>query len=82
MGKSQSHIPAMLPFRQITAMAVKELIVLWKDREALALLFIMPLFFVLVMSFALEGIYSAGTRERPIELQPTEVFITKHHTRM
>jgi ABC-2 type transport system permease protein len=58
----------MLPFRQITALVVKELIVLWKDREALALLFIMPLFFVLVMSFALEGIYSAGTRARPIEL--------------
>jgi ABC-2 type transport system permease protein len=58
----------MRKFRQVMAMAVKELIVLWKDREALALLFIMPLFFVLVMSFALEGLYGAGTRERPIEL--------------
>lgn len=39
-----------------------------KDLEALALLFAMPVFFILVMSFALEGVFEAGTADRPIEI--------------
>ncbi|NWG03899.1 MAG: ABC transporter permease [Syntrophaceae bacterium] len=42
--------------------------VLWLDREALALLFAMPLFFILVMSFALEGVFQAGSKGHPIEI--------------
>jgi ABC-2 type transport system permease protein len=54
--------------RQIVAIALKELKVLWRDRQALALLFAMPLFFILVMSYALEGVFEAGSKGRPIEL--------------
>jgi len=53
---------------QIVAIALKELKVLWHDREALATLFAMPMFFILVMSFALEGVFEAGKKGRPIEL--------------
>jgi ABC-2 type transport system permease protein len=54
--------------RQIIAITLKELKVLWLDREALALLFAMPMFFILVMSFALEGVFQAGSRGHPIEI--------------
>jgi len=54
--------------RQIIAITFKELKVLWLDREALALLFAMPIFFILVMSFALEGVFEAGSRGHPIEI--------------
>jgi len=54
--------------RQILAITIKELKVLWLDREALALLFAMPMFFILVMSFALEGVFEAGSRGHPIEV--------------
>ena len=54
--------------RQINAITFKELKVLWLDREALALLFAMPIFFILVMSFALEGVFEAGSRGHPIEI--------------
>ena len=54
--------------RQIAAIALKELKIILKDREALALLFAMPVFFILVMSFALEGVFEAGTADRPIEV--------------
>jgi len=54
--------------RQILAVTLKELNVLWHDREALALLFIMPVFFILVMSLALEGVFEAGSRNRQIEI--------------
>jgi hypothetical protein len=47
--------------RQIIAITLKELKVLWLDREALALLFAMPTFFILVMTFALEGVFQAGS---------------------
>ncbi len=42
--------------RQIIAITLKELKVVWLDREALALLFAMPMFFILVMSLALQGV--------------------------
>ncbi|MBM4201823.1 MAG: hypothetical protein FJ189_11130, partial [Gammaproteobacteria bacterium] len=52
----------------IAAIAVKELRLLWRDKQALALLFLMPAFFILVMSFALEGVFEAGTRSHPLEI--------------
>jgi ABC-2 type transport system permease protein len=58
----------MLLLRQIAAIATKELKILGRDRPALGLLFLMPAFFILVMSFALEGVFEAGTRDRPLEL--------------
>jgi ABC-2 type transport system permease protein len=53
---------------QIIAITLKELKVLWLDREALALLFAMPMSFILVMSFALEGVFQAGSKGHPIEI--------------
>ncbi|RYU62934.1 ABC transporter permease [Methylolobus aquaticus] len=52
----------------IAAIAVKELRLLWRDRQALALLFLMPAFFILVMSVALEGVFDAGTRSHPLQI--------------
>ena len=54
--------------RQIIGLSLKELNVLWHDREALALLFVMPVFFILVMSLALEGVFETGTRARPLKI--------------
>lgn len=54
--------------RQIIAVTLKELKVLWRDREAFALLFIMPVFFIVVMSFALEGVFESGRNGRPLEV--------------
>lgn len=54
--------------RQITAICIKELKVLWKDKEALALLFLMPAFFILVMSFALQGVFDTGSKKQPIRI--------------
>jgi len=54
--------------RQIVAITFKEMKVLWLDREALALLFAMPMFFILVMSYALEGVFEAGHKGHPIEV--------------
>jgi ABC-2 type transport system permease protein len=53
---------------QILAIAEKELKVILRDRQALALLFAMPAFFILVMSYALEGVFEAGSRSSPIEI--------------
>ncbi len=50
------------------AITLKELKVLLRDREALALLFAIPIFFILVMSFALEGVFEAGSKGHPIEI--------------
>ena len=54
--------------QQILALIMKELNVLWHDREALAILFLMPVFFILVMSLALQNVFETGTREHPIEM--------------
>jgi ABC-2 type transport system permease protein len=54
--------------RQVIAITLKELKVLWLDREALALLFAMPMFFILIMTFALEGVFQAGSKGHPIEI--------------
>ncbi len=53
---------------QIFAISIKELKVLWKDKEALALLFLMPAFFILVMSFALQGVFESGSKRQPIQI--------------
>lgn len=53
---------------QILAISIKELKVLWKDKEALALLFLMPTFFILVMSFALQGVFETGSKKQPIQI--------------
>ncbi len=53
---------------QILALILKEGKVLGRDRQALALLFAMPIFFILVMNFALEGVFEAGGKIRPVEL--------------
>jgi len=55
-------------YRQIAAIAIKELALLIKDFQALALLFAMPVFFILIMSFALQGVFESGTKNRPIEI--------------
>ena len=54
--------------RQIIAITLKELKTLLLDREALGLLFVMPMFFILVMSFALEGVFEAGSKGHPISI--------------
>lgn len=53
---------------RIIAITLKELKILCLDREALALLFAIPIFFILVMSFALEGVFEAGSKGHPIEI--------------
>lgn len=53
---------------QIFAISAKEFKILWQDRQALVLLFLMPAFFILVMSSALEGVFEAGTSDRPFEI--------------
>lgn len=52
----------------VIAIAVKEVKVLCHDRHVLALLFRMPVFFILVMSFALEGVFDVGTKNRPLDV--------------
>jgi len=54
--------------QHVIAIAVKEVKVLCHDRQALALLFLMPVFFILVMSFALEGVFDVGTNNRPLDV--------------
>ena len=53
---------------QILAILAKELKILTRDRQALALLFAMPAFFILVMSYALEGVFETGSKTRPFEV--------------
>jgi ABC-2 type transport system permease protein len=55
-------------FRQIMVLAIKEMKVIGSDREALLLLFAMPMFFIFVMSLALQGVFDAGTATRPLEV--------------
>jgi ABC-2 type transport system permease protein len=53
---------------EILAILAKEVKILIRDRQALALLFAMPAFFILVMSYALEGVFEGGTKTRPFEV--------------
>lgn len=52
--------------RQLAAIAAKELKVFFKDPTGLSLNFVMPLAFILVMSFALAGTFGANNSERPL----------------
>ena len=54
--------------RQLFAVLLKEFNVIRHDLEALALLFAMPVFFILVMSLALEGVFDSGSSSRTIEI--------------
>jgi ABC-2 type transport system permease protein len=63
MGSNQGEL-----LHQVLAIVIKELRILMRDWQALALLFAMPAFFILVMSFALEGVFESGSRDRPIEI--------------
>jgi ABC-2 type transport system permease protein len=53
---------------QIVAILAKEAKILARDRQALALLFAMPAFFILVMSYALEGVFERGSKSHPVEV--------------
>ena len=53
---------------EILAILAKEAKIFIRDRLALALLFAMPAFFILVMSYALEGVFEGGTKTRPFEV--------------
>jgi len=53
---------------QIVAILAKEAKILTRDRQALALLFAMPAFFILVMSYTLEGVFQGGSKSRPVEV--------------
>jgi len=59
--------------RQIYAMTVKELALLRHDRQALALLFAMPVFFIFTMSITLQGVFEIGSSAHPVE-----ILIVKH----
>jgi ABC-2 type transport system permease protein len=50
--------------RQILALTWKDLKIFFKDRGAVVLIFVQPFMFILVMSYALSGIFRAG--DRPI----------------
>ena len=50
--------------KQILALTWKDLKVFFKDRGAVVLIFVQPFMFILVMSYALSGIFRAG--DRPI----------------
>jgi ABC-2 type transport system permease protein len=57
-----------LKLHVILAILTKEAKILIRDYQALMLLFAMPAFFILVMSYALEGIFEGGTKTRPFEV--------------
>lgn len=52
--------------RQLAAISTKELKVFFKDPTGLSLNFVMPLAFILVMSFALAGTFGSNNSERPL----------------
>lgn len=53
---------------QILAITVKDLKVLMRDRGGMVSLFLMPIMFILVMSFAQKDMYEVGTSDKPVEL--------------
>lgn len=58
----------MLMFRQIQALVTKEIKLLRRDLKAVLMLFLMPAFFIIIMSLALKGVFEAGTRHQPIDI--------------
>jgi ABC-2 type transport system permease protein len=55
-------------FYQIYATTVKDLKVLLHDRGGLVTLFAMPMMFILVMSMALQGLFSVGGSDNPVKV--------------
>jgi ABC-2 type transport system permease protein len=53
---------------QIFAITIKELKVILHDRGAVTALFIMPIAFILVMTTALQGVFSTGSSNNPVPL--------------
>ncbi len=53
---------------QILAITVKDLKVLMRDRGGMIALFLMPIMFILVMSFAQRDMYTIGSPDKPVEL--------------
>ena len=58
----------MLIIRQMMALSTKEGKLLLRDQKALLMLFLMPAFFIVIMSLALKGVFEAGTRHQPIDI--------------
>ena len=52
----------------IYAMTIKDLKILLKDRAGMAILFLMPAMFILVMSVALKGVFEPGGNDTPVRL--------------
>jgi ABC-2 type transport system permease protein len=53
-------------FNQILAIAQKEIKVLFHDRGSIIALFGLPIAFILVMTVALDGVFTSGTSDKPI----------------
>jgi ABC-2 type transport system permease protein len=53
---------------QILAITIKDFKVLARDRGGMVSLFLMPIMFILVMSFAQQDMYSVGTADKPVKL--------------
>lgn len=53
---------------QIIAITIKDLKVLVRDRGGMVALFLMPVMFILVMSFAQKDMYEIGSTDKPVEL--------------
>jgi len=51
---------------QIFAIATKEIKLLLHDRGSIVALFILPIAFILVMTSALEGVFTTGSEDKPI----------------
>ena len=52
--------------KQILALTWKDLKVFFKDRGAVVMIFVQPFMFIMVMSYALSGLYRTG--DRPIQI--------------
>lgn len=50
----------MTTLRQWAGLARKDMLILWRDRSGLAVLFLMPAMFVFLMTIALSGLYTPG----------------------
>ena len=52
---------------QILALTWKDLKIFFKDRGHVVLIFLQPLMFIVLMSYALSGVFRSG-EDRPIQL--------------
>jgi hypothetical protein len=56
----------MTMINQILALTSKDLKLFFKDMRAMALIFLQPFLFIVIMSFALAGVYGSGGK--PIQI--------------